>query len=173
MKAVYSLLFACACAFATPFVSNDASQDSVPSVGVPPWPDTFEGKPLREIALSERERGFLANFPGAVARFTDGERDIVMRWVLQPTRRLHPAEDCYRGLGYEPAESRIVADRDGAPWRCFTARRTDGERVVCEHIRDGADQRWTDVSSWYWAATLKRSQSPWLITTIAETVDRG
>jgi hypothetical protein len=119
--------------------------------------------------MDERERAFLAGFPGAVAHFTDGERDIVMRWVTQPTRRLHPAEDCYRGLGFETAQSRVVSDVDRTQWRCFTASRGgDESREVCEQLQDREGKRWTDVSAWYWSAALRRSQGPWLVTTVAE-----
>jgi hypothetical protein len=167
MKTLVVLLIACACACAAPFLEPGELNESVLDSRVPPWPETFQGRTLRQIPLSERERGFLSGFPGSVARFTDGERDIVLRWVLQPTRQLHPAEDCYRGSGYQIRESRIMEDRERATWRCFSATRSEGTREVCENIRD-AERRWTDVSSWYWAATLKRSEGPWLVTTIAQ-----
>ncbi|HJY39357.1 MAG TPA: hypothetical protein VJ299_17910 [Steroidobacteraceae bacterium] len=122
---------------------------------------------LSELPLSARERTFLSGFPGAVARFTDGERDIVMRWVTQPTRRLHPAEDCYRGLGYTVSPPRIVVDNDGGRWRCFAASREDAAHEVCEQVQDLEGRRWTDVSAWYWAAVLERSRSPWLVTTVS------
>ena len=122
---------------------------------------------LTELPLSARETAFLEGFPGAVARFTDGERDIVMRWVTQPTRRLHPAEDCYRGLGYNVSPPRIVADSDGARWRCFAATRKEAAHEVCEQMQDLEGQRWTDVSAWYWAAVLEKSRGPWLVTTAA------
>jgi hypothetical protein len=105
-----------------------------------------------------------------VARFTDGERDIVMRWVTQPTRRLHPAEDCYRGLGYTVDTSRIVTDADRARWRCFKASRKQDAREVCEQLQDQEGGRWTDVSAWYWAALLQQSNGPWLVTTAS--IDR-
>jgi hypothetical protein len=125
---------------------------------------------LSALPLSARESAFLAGFPGAVARFTDGERDIVMRWVTQPTRRLHPAEDCYRGLGYTVDTSRIVTDADRARWRCFKASRKQDAREVCEQLQDQEAGRWTDVSAWYWAALLQQSNGPWLVTTAS--IDR-
>ena len=53
--------------------------------------------------MSEVEQRFAARFPGAIARFSDGERVIVLRHVERPTRMLHPAADCFRGLGYAHA----------------------------------------------------------------------
>lgn len=137
------------------------------STAVPAWPHEYAGRPLRPVPLSEAESRFLSGFPGAAARFDDGERDILMRWVTQPTRRLHPAEDCYRGWGFEVAQSRIRADRDGIRWRCFTATRAGNSREVCEQIRDDDGGQFTDVSSWYWAAMLQRTTGPWLVTTVA------
>jgi hypothetical protein len=146
-------------------LSRNELHDIAATRSEPHWPTHFQGRLLSGLPLSERERTFLAGFPGSVARFTDGERDIVMRWVTQPTRRLHPAEDCYRGLGYQIAESRIVNDSDASHWRCFTATRTGDAREVCEQLQDTEGQRWTDVSAWYWAAVLKKSTGPWLVTT--------
>lgn len=131
------------------------------------WPHEFRGHPLIRVPLNADEHRFLADFPGTVARFSDGEHDILMRWVDRPTRRLHPAEDCYRGWGYAVSESKIHGDEDGTQWRCFTARTGARERAVCEQLRDLEGAHFTDVSSWYWAATLGRTAGPWLVTTIS------
>jgi hypothetical protein len=166
MNAPYMLLIACACAAIAPVFSRDraASGDQI----VPPWPTHFHGRGLHELPMEERERAFLSGFPGDVGRFTDGDRDIVMRWVTEPTRRLHPAEDCYRGLGFETSSSRIVRDADRTQWRCFTASRGEARREVCEQLQDREGRRWTDVSAWYWAASFRRTDGPWLVTTVAE-----
>lgn len=132
----------------------------------PAWPAQFEGRPLRRLEMTADERRMLAGFPGDVARFTDGERDIVLRWVTQPTRQLHPAEDCYRGFGFTTAAARIEADRDGVRWRCFTASKDGATREICEQLRDADGAHWTDVSAWYWDATLERTHGPWLVTTV-------
>jgi hypothetical protein len=131
------------------------------------WPHEFEGRPLTRVPLSREESRFLGDFPGAVARFTDGQRDILMRRVTRPTRKLHPAEDCYRGWGFEVGAARIHPDRDGGLWRCFTAHRAGAAREVCEQIRDDEGRSFIDVSSWYWSASLERSPAPWLVVTVA------
>jgi len=167
MKTIYLLLLASACAAIAPVFSGDPPYTGTEAI--PKWPPHFQGRTLQELKMDGRERTFLAGFPGAVARFTDGERDIVMRWVTQPTRRLHPAEDCYRGLGFEISQPRVVSDADRTQWRCFIATRGDEEsREVCEQLQDREGHRWTDVSAWYWAAAFRRSQGPWLVTTVAE-----
>src|SRR3712207_7200250 len=40
------------------------------------------------------------NFPGAVGKFSDGERELLIRWVTRGTRQLHSTSDCLRGAGY-------------------------------------------------------------------------
>ena len=166
----YALTVACICAAFAPALLRQESEATVAAHIQPQWPTHFQGRMLSALPLSTRESAFLAGFPGAVARFTDGERDIVMRWVTQPTRRLHPAEDCYRGLGYTVDTSRIVTDADRARWRCFKASRKQDAREVCEQLQDQEGGRWTDVSAWYWAALLQRSNGPWLVTTAS--IDR-
>ena len=160
------LLLAALLAALTPLLAEDDS-DAAP-VAVPAWPHEFQGRPLTPLPMTEQDRRFLAGFPGAVARFTDGERNFILRWVTQPTRKLHPAEDCYRGIGYDVGEARIHADRDGAHWRCFEVTRDGRTHAVCEQLRDVDGAHWTDVSSWYWAATLRRTHGPWLAVTMAD-----
>jgi hypothetical protein len=163
-------LLVCAALLAalTPFAggSSGVAGDVIPAT-LPPWPHELQGRALTRVPLAESERRFLAGFPGDVARFTDGERDVILRWVTQATRRLHPADDCYRAWGYAVSTPTIRADRDGVRWRCFTARKDGRERRVCEHVRDTEGAHWSDVSSWYWAATLDRSPGPWLVTTVS------
>lgn len=140
------------------------------------WPQTFDGRPLRPLALSPVERRFADRFPGVIGRFTDGKRSIVLRFVVAPTRMLHQATDCYRGLGYRvlsTALEREPAPQAAAPaklWRCFVAEK-NGRRVrVCEHIVDAAGQTFTDTSAWYWAAVLGRSVGPWRAITEAQAL---
>ena len=143
------------------------------AVTLPAWPHEFDGRPLVPVALTPEQSRLLRDFPGAAARFSDGERDILMRWVTRPTRRLHPAEDCYRGWGFEVAASKIRSDRDGRRWRCFEVTRDGVTRHVCEQISDGDGGNYTDVSSWYWDATLQRTQAPWLVVTVAAITHNG
>lgn len=166
MNAAYLLLLSSAVALSASFVPRADRMIGV-DTPVPAWPTHFQGQALSPVALSNAERTTLGGFPGAVARFSDGERDIVMRWVTQATRQLHPAADCYQGLGYDVQAARVLLDGDGTQWRCFTATRKGGVREVCEQLKDRDGQRWTDVSSWYWAAVLGRTEGPWLVTTVA------
>lgn len=134
------------------------------------WPRELDGRALRPLAFSAVEQRFADRFPGSVGRFTDGERAIVLRHVLAPTRMLHPATDCYRGAGYRLL-SQSLEQEANAPAsrlvRCFVAEK-GGERLrVCENIVDARGQTFTDTSAWYWAAIMGRSPGPWRAVTMA------
>src|SRR5262245_18056537 len=89
----------------------------------PEWPKTWDGRGLRPLALSAVEQRFASRFPGHIARLTDGEQVLVLRAVNEPTRQLHPAADCYRGLGYRIEQARLETDAEQRLWRCFVAER--------------------------------------------------
>ena len=123
------------------------------------WPTHFRDRPLTQLALTPLESRFAARFPGAIARFTDGQQIVIARVVNSPTRLLHPAADCFRAAGYAITPPRAAIDDRQKRWNCFEARGRDGERLrVCERIEDGAGAAWTDVSSWFWSAL--RSPGP-------------
>ncbi len=130
----------------------------------------WEGRALRPLALSAVEMRFAERFPGHIARLSDGAQVVVMREVHTPTRMLHPAVDCYRGLGYTIADARLERDAQAQLWRCFIATR-DGQRLrVCERIVDAQGEAYTDASSWFWAAALGRSTGPWRAITTARVL---
>lgn len=136
----------------------------------PEWPSAWEGRPLRPLALSPVEQRFAARFPGHLARLTDGERVLVLREVREPTRLLHPAADCYRGLGYTIRQAQLERDAQARLWRCFVAERAGRRTRVCERIVDANGEAYTDTSSWYWAAQLGRSTGPWQAVTVARAM---
>lgn len=127
---------------------------------------------LRPLALSPVEQRFAAAFPGAIGRFSDGERLLVLRAVHRPTRMLHPAADCFRGLGYAVEAARLERDGQRRLWRCFQASggRAGEALRVCERIEDGRGHAWTDTSAWFWDAALGRSAGPWRAVTTVEAL---
>ena len=133
-------------------------------------PASWDGHALRPLALSAVEQRFAAQFPGHVARLTDGEQVLVWRDVQRPTRMLHPAADCYRGLGYRIEQARLEQDAQDRLWRCFTATRQGQQVRVCERIVDAKGQAFTDASSWFWAAQLGQSTGPWQAVTLARSM---
>ena len=145
--------------------SNPVQGDTSPVTAE--LPSQWNGLPLRPLALSEVERRFTRHFPGTIARLTDGEQVLVLRTVRQPTRMLHPAADCYKGLGYHIRDEQLQAVAGQTRQRCFTAERA-GQRIrVCEHIEDAQGQTFTDTSAWYWAAIAGQSVGPWQAVTVA------
>jgi hypothetical protein len=163
---------ACVAAALVPLVpAAEGSRAGSPFAG---WPAGFEGRALRELPLSEREARFAADFPGRIGRFTDGSREVVIRWVEEPTRKLHPAADCFEGVGYDVRPLPARVDADGAVWGRFEAARGAERVVVRERIfeasgRAGAGS--SDVSQWYWTAVLGRTSGPWWAVTVASAVE--
>jgi len=133
-------------------------------------PAEWNGAALRPLALSEVENRFARRFPGTVARLTDGQHVLVLRTVRRPTRMLHPATDCYKGLGYRISDERLVAIAGQAKWRCFIAERAGQQVRVCERIEDAQGQTFTDTSAWYWAAVAGQSTGPWQAVTVAKSL---
>jgi hypothetical protein len=136
----------------------------------PGWPTHFEGRPLRTLPLGPLEQRFAAGFPGRIARFSDGEREIVFRWISRETRLLHPASDCFRGVGFSVTPQPLRVDPGGERWGGFIAARGGNRLSVSERIHDERGNQWTDVSSWYWAATTGESRGPWWAVTFARSL---
>jgi hypothetical protein len=130
-------------------------------------PAQWQGQALRPLALSDVEQRFARQFPGTLARMTDGRQVLVLRAVHRPTRMLHPAADCYRALGYGIAHQQLQLDVERRMWRCFEAARSGQRLRVCERIVDARGSGFTDASAWYWAALLGQSQGPWQAITVA------
>jgi hypothetical protein len=156
------------CALA-PLARRTSTPSEGPTASIE-WPTTWEGHLLRPLAFSAVEQRFAARFPGRMARLTDGEQVLVLREVRKPTRMLHPAADCYRGLGYSIRQAQLERDAQQRLWRCFVAER-DGRQIrVCERIVDANGQAYTDASSWFWAAQLGQSTGPWQAITTARAL---
>lgn len=134
----------------------------------PGWPTKFEGKLLRQLELSEREAGFVKSFAGRIARFTDGEREFILRWVDHPSPSLRSAWDALRGLDYKLHFGPIWRDAQGYPWRTFDMINDNEKLHVIERIYDDDGQSWTDVSNWYWATLLRKTHGPWWVVTVIE-----
>ncbi len=166
MRTFLFFVVCCALAAIAPFFAPQTIHSSE-SIAFPGWPGRFENRVLTELPLSEREKQFTADFPGRIARFTDGEREIIFRWVTRQTRALHPAADCFRGLGYSIRPLPLVTV-EGNRWGAFEASRNGETLLVRERIFSAnSSQSWTDVSSWFWQATFS-VDSGWWAVTVAE-----
>lgn len=167
MVARDSLPFLAACLVAAAAPLFPALPAPVAASPFPGWPAQFEGRALRQLPLTALEERFARNFPGRLGRFSDGEREIILRWVSHETRKLHPAADCFKAGGYELTHQPIEVDANGTRWGRFLARRGGMTIRVRERLHDAAGNGWTDVSSWYWAALWGRSHGPWWAVTVA------
>ena len=167
-RSSYLYIVACAVAAIMPFLSpRSQSSGYAHTVAFPGWPTEFRGQTLTPLPLTELEQRFNANFPGKIGRFTDGKREIIIRWVTEATRQLHPASDCFQGLGYSVKPLPVHRDENGSLWSSFTASKGNNRLRVYERIHSNSGQTWTDVSAWYWAA-LQHGDGGWWALTIAE-----
>ena len=143
-----------------------------PAAGGPaaPWPTRFEGRSLVRLPAAPEDRLLARSFPGHVARFSDGRRHIVLRQVSSPTRRLHPASDCFRGTGHTVGPSPMRTVAGGGAASCFTATRGGRTLRACEQVRGPGGRSWPDISSWYWSALAGTASGPWLAILTVETV---
>ena len=163
-------IIACAIAALMPFVS---ARFETPSTGVaaltfPGWPSTFQGKTLTQLPLNAIEKTFASDFPGRIARFSDGEREIIIRWVTEATRKLHPSSDCFQGLGYTVKPLAAHRDESGSLWASFAATKGAERLLVYERINSDSGETWTDVSAWYWSALRYNGNGSWWAITVAE-----
>lgn len=169
-RLIFRTTFLVLCAIAAVLPLSGAGDPPAPgSYQLANWPVEFEGTQLQSVPLSEPEARFNAGFPGQIAKFTAGRRQLILRRVTTATRKLHSAADCFRGLGYAVTPQPAMRDAQGQRWSCFLARRGGGEFVVRERIVDSRGGEWTDVSSWFWSVLLRRTTGPWTACTVVET----
>jgi hypothetical protein len=135
---------------------------------LPAWPSRWDGNEIWPVSLSERDERFAENFPGRIAKFTDGRREFILRWVTTGTRQLHPSADCFRGAGYTITPQPAYRDRNSRQWSSFLASRDHHQLLVRERIADLHGREWTDVSAWFWSVALGKTQGPWLSVTAVE-----
>jgi hypothetical protein len=164
---IAALLLAAAAAALAPFVTR--SNSAAASAPFPGWPTHYEGRPLVELPLTSREVAFTQDFPGRVGRFSDGQREIIIRWLGTPTRKLHSAADCFRGSGYTISPIAARKGSGGSTMGCFRATLHGASMTVCEMIRDERGGSWSDVSAWYWDGMLRSSPPPWWSFVVAQS----
>ncbi len=139
----------------------------------PGWPAQIEGRGVQLLPLAERETAFARDFPGRIGRFSDGYREIILRWVASPTRRLHPAPDCFRALGYKLTAGPMRLAANGQPMSCYRADGRHDSYDVCEQMTSVAGRSWPDVSSWYWHALWSERGTTWWSMVVATPIANG
>jgi hypothetical protein len=167
------LLFAAlvAAAAVLPLSAREGKSATAAAV-FPGWPAEYEGRAIKALLPAPDDAWLARAFPGRIARFSDGERQIVLRWVAGPTRLLHPAAQCFRAAGYNISTAPMRGASDGAAMACFRASKDGKELLACERVFDGRGNSWPDVSAWYWHAVLNRASSGyWAVLEVG--ADRG
>lgn len=137
---------------------------------------TFRGNSLLPVAMTDGEAAFYDDFPGATGYFNIDDRpgeSVFLRYVEQPTRKLHAAEGCYRASGYQIEYSDNVQVRveelseEPLQWSQFSIREGDclfWVRQVTLSLTTGAS--YPDVPAWYWQTMFSsRDPGPWLSVT--------
>jgi len=170
MQARALFLILCLAAALVPFLPGGAGGDGCPDA-FPGWPPQLDERPLSALALGERDARFVSGFPGRVGKFTDGEREILIRWVPRPTRKLHSGADCFRGMGFATKPLPVRVDGRGHRWSAFEVRRGALVLTVRERIFNETGGAWTDPSGWYWSALMGRSEGPYWAVTVIEPAE--
>ncbi|MBF0308495.1 MAG: hypothetical protein HQL56_03050 [Magnetococcales bacterium] len=169
-SAVWRLLLLCLAAGLIPFWPS-SFQKTPPQEyqeSFAGWPREWQGLPLRQLPLADYEQAFGTGFPGRLARFTDGRRQIVIRWITQATRKLHPASDCFRALGYDISPLPAARTSKIHHLHCFLATAQRDKFHVCEWVQDDRGGQWSDISQWFWQALMSPESGPWWSYTVAE-----
>jgi hypothetical protein len=170
MKGWRLFLIASLVAALAPLYRPESSSVFADEEPFPGWPRVLHGRALKQLPLTAREKHFANAFPGKIGRFSDGQRQYIIRWVTRPTRRLHPATDCFRAFGYKIKNLPLWRDSRGFSWLSFKATKYEKRLRVYERINDCEDNTWTDVSAWYWAATFGGTDGPWWVVTVIEGI---
>jgi exosortase/archaeosortase family protein len=148
-----------------------ARTSSMPSsfgMSFPGWPTEFGGKALRPEKLQPREERYYRDFAGRIAKFTDGKRQIIIRWLPENLGDFHMTQRCFRALGYELHAQPAWRDEHGQFWSTFHAIGTHESLVVHERILDTRGHAWTDESAWRWDVLWRKTGGPWWAYTIAQ-----
>lgn len=128
---------------------------------------TRAGGDSAELPLSETERGFARSFPGRIAKFGDSRRQYIVRFITAPTRRVHPAEDCFRASGFTIHHLARCPKKLSGSGACFIPEKDGSKLTVEERLTDREQKTFADVSAWYWAAVRGTSVGPrWSATRV-------
>ncbi len=144
-----------------PLRHQPGTAGAVARTAFPGWPTHYEGRRLTPLPMTEREDAFGRDFPGRIGRFSDGWHDIIVRFVGEPTRKLHPAADCLKAVGFAITPAPVRREKSGMLMSCSKAERGGVVLHVCEAIRNDRGDYWPDVSAWYWSAMFNGAGGPW------------
>ncbi|MBE0534336.1 MAG: hypothetical protein IH624_01615, partial [Phycisphaerae bacterium] len=170
MRGARFFAVACVAGAIAPFWVCGGSADVREDADFPGWPTEWQGRALRPVEMSAREKQFGESLPVRVGLFTDGRRQYIIRWIVRPTRRVHPSGDCFRASGYRVRHLGVRVDGEGQSWSAIEAVKGGARLIVRERIYDGQGRSFCDVSAWYWAASMGRTEGPWWAVSVVERV---
>ncbi len=152
---------------AAPWLATPGRAALTPNSGevFPGWPELFEGRPWIRLVREQPLSAVLGAGALTTGVFRQDGRWVVLRWIREPSRQLHPAADCFRARGYEVGPLRLVRDDRGVTWSEFRAARAGESWRVRERFHDERGGEWTDVSAWYWSALRRSTPGPWWAVT--------
>jgi hypothetical protein len=168
IRARFQWLAVCVAAVLVPILAGTFVPPSEASGRFGGWVDQWDGATLKRIDFTWRERAFREGFPGQVAHFSDGRRELIMRYTERATRKLLSAEECFRNAGFKITPLDVYGDNKGRNWSLFEAEKFGETLRVSERVTDRRGREWLRVGSWYWAATFGWSSGPWWTITVVE-----
>lgn len=169
MKARMQWLVVCLAVALVPILAGTFVPSSEASGRFSGWVDEWDGADLKRIPFTWRERMFVQGFPGQVEHFSDGRRELIMRYTERATRKLKSSAECFSEVGFKVTPLEPLHDDKGRTWSVFQAEKFGETLRISERVTDRRGTEWPKVSSWYWAATFGWSSGPWYAITIVET----
>lgn len=133
------------------------------------WPVLSTNGIWQILPLSKIESQFSNEMPGGIAKFTDGEKIYILRYVTRVTRKLHPISDCFKSSGFTIKGSQKIVLKEGKYYSTFNAVRDKESLFVMETFWDLNGKSWSDVSAWYWE-NYSESKGPWYSSVIINKI---
>lgn len=180
-------LMACVVAGVRSGVSEAAPVPQRASTNPIEWPQTWDGKQLAPVLVTDAMKAWLKDVPGQYAQFRLGDSDtrVLLRLCKGPTRDMHSAQNCYLAQGGTCKPEPTFRDEAGRLWSRFQYRSKYGLLTSvreCYFALDwdhpeggdlnewlGGVDSWPDASAWYWASKISgRRTGPMLAITVAE-----
>ena len=164
-------LVACLALLMVPILAGTFVPSSEASGRFTGWVDQWDGAALKRIDFTWRERSFVEGFPGQVAHFSDGRRELIMRYTERATRKMLSASNCFSQAGFRITPLDGFTDAKGRTWSLFEAEKFGETLRVSERVTDRRGREWPSVGSWYWAATFGWSNGPWWTVTVVDKLE--
>lgn len=135
----------------------------------PELPHEYGGRALVPVAAGALESAYVADFPGRIGRFHDGERTWILRTVATPTLALHGSARCLTAVGFHVEALAARRDPDGSVWSRLRAERGGTVFVLRERVESlSTGATWPDVDAWRHDAWFGSDPGPWLAATAVE-----